>query len=334
MKIFKLLLLLPIIALCFGCGGENSPNQAIRFGTGGTGGMYYAYGSELAKLIQAENKNFSFDVKTTAGSAANLRLLREKFLDIAIVQSDTLSNAINGRGVFAAAGPGAGYAAVAGLYTEACQIVVAKDSAIMEIGDLVGKKVSVGERESGVLQNAEQILMSHGLTFEMIEPQYLSFSDAAQALEQNKIDAFFITAGAPTSSIADLAGKKEIRILSIAPDVQNNMMKLYKGYTRCIIPANTYKGQTEDVQTIGVKAVLVASTDLKDDKVSFLTEFVLKNAKNLPHNTSNADLTVEYAVEDIPASFHAGAAKFYDSQGVKVNVYDGKSGESVKASQD
>ena len=126
MKIFKLLLLLPIIALCFGCGGENSPNQAIRFGTGGTGGMYYAYGSELAKLIQADGKARALDVKTTAGSAANLRLLREKFLDIAIVQSDTLSNAINGRGVFAAAGPGVGYAAVSGLYTEACQIVVAK----------------------------------------------------------------------------------------------------------------------------------------------------------------------------------------------------------------
>ena len=334
MKIFKLLLLLPIIALCFGCGGENSPNQAIRFGTGGTGGMYYAYGSELAKLIQAENNGKSLEVKTTAGSAANLRLLREKFLDIAIVQSDTLSNSINGQGIFATTGPGFGYAAVAGLYTEACQVVVAKDSDIMQISDLVGKRVSVGERESGVIQNAEQILMAHGLTFEMIDTLYMSFVEAADALEEGQIDAFFITAGAPTASIAKLADKKEIRILSVAPDVQNNMMKLYKGYTRCIIPANTYKGQTEDVQTVGVKAVLVASTDFKDAEVAFLAEFVIKNAKNLPHNATNDNLTTDYAVEDIPASFHAGAAKFYETQGVKVNVYDGKSGENVKASQD
>ncbi|MBQ6757973.1 MAG: TAXI family TRAP transporter solute-binding subunit [Selenomonadaceae bacterium] len=335
MKALKLLLLLPIIALMVGCGGEKSAgNNAIRLGTGGTGGMYYAYGTELAKLIQTADNKYALDVKTTAGSAANLRLLREKFLDLAIVQSDTLSNAVNGRGIFAAAGPGVGYAAVAGLYTEACQIIVAKDSGINEISDLVGKKISVGERESGVLQNAEQILMSHGLTFEMMEINYMSFADAAAALERGNIDAFFITAGAPTSSIADLASRKEIKLLSIAPDVQNNMMKLYKGYTRCTIPANTYAGQAEDVQTIGVKAVLVASTDLKDDTVSFLTEFVLKNAKNLPHNTSNADLNVEYAVEDIPASFHAGAAKYYESQGVKVNIYSGASSESVKASQD
>ena len=334
MKALKLLLLLPIIALIVGCGGgEKSAQNATRFGTGGTGGMYYAYGTELAKMIDAEDKKHALDVKTTAGSAANLRLLREKFLDVAIVQSDTLSNAINGRGIFAAAGPGVGYAAVAGLYTEACQIVVAKDSGINEVGDLVGKKVSVGERESGVLQNAEQILMSHGLTFEMIEVNYLSFTDSAAALEKGQIDAFFITAGAPTSSIAELAKKKPIKILSISPDVQNNMMKLYKGYTRCTIPANTYEGQTEDVQTIGVKAVLVASTDLKDDEVTYLTEFIFKNADKLPHNTTDK-LTTDYAIQDIPASFHAGAAKFYDSQGVKVNVYDGKSGESVKASQD
>ena len=333
MKLFKLLLLLPIIALCFGC-GSNSAQNDLRFGTGGTGGMYYAYGTELAKMLATDGKARPLDVKSTAGSTANLRLLHEKFLDLAIVQSDTLSNAVNGRGVFAAVGEGSGYAAVAGLYTEACQIVVAKDSDIQTVNDLVGKKVSIGERESGVLQNAEQILLAHGLTFEMIEPYYMSFADAAKALDDGLIDAFFITAGAPTASVVELAGKKEIRLLSIAPDVQNNMMKLYSGYTRCTIPANSYPGQSADVQTIGVKAVLVASTELKDDEVAYLTEFIFRNADKLPHNMSDAKLGTKYAVEDIPASFHAGAAKFYDTQGVKVNVYSGKSGQGVKASQD
>ena len=334
MRALKLLLLLPMILAIVGCGGgEKSGDNAIRFGTGGSGGMYYAYGTELAKLLQAEGEKSALDVKTTAGSAANLRLLRDKFLDLAIVQSDTLSNAVNGRGVFAAAGPGVGYAAVAGLYTEACQIVVAKDSNINAVEDLVGKKVSVGERESGVLQNAEQILMAHGLTFEMLEVNYLSFTDSASALEKGQIDAFFVTAGAPTKAISDLSKAKEIRLLSIAPDVQSNMMKLYKGYTRCTIPAGSYAGQDADVQTIGVKAVLVASTDLKDDYVAGLTEFIFKHADKLPHNASDK-LTKDYAVQDIPSSFHAGAAKFYDTQGVKVNIYSGKSSETVKASQD
>ncbi|MBE8955324.1 MAG: TAXI family TRAP transporter solute-binding subunit [Quinella sp. 2Q5] len=332
MKILKLLILLPLILLV-GCGGEKSAGD-IRFGTGGSGGMYYAYGTELAKQIKADNKVRALDVKTTAGSAANLRLLREKFLDLAIVQSDALSAAVNGTGVFESVGPGVGYAAVAGLYTEACQIVVNKNSNINSVADLVGKKVSVGEEESGVLLNAEQILMAHGLTFEMIEPYYLSFTDAATAMETGKVDAIFITAGAPTSAIVNLTMHKDVRLLSIAPEIQNNMMKLYKGYTRCIIPAGSYPGQNEDISTIGVKAVLVANADLADDQVTHITEFIIKNANNLPHNTSDSAFTTAYAVEDIPAAFHAGAAKFYEAQGIKVNVYDGKSGEGVKASQD
>ena len=334
MKIFKLLLLLPIIALLIGCGGTQTAKNDIRFGTGDTGGMYYAYVTELARLIHGDGKGYALDIKTTAGSAANLRLLREKFLDAAIVQSDTLSNAVEGTGIFTEIGPGVGYAAVAGLYTEACQIIVAKDSSIMTVNDLVGKKVSVGEKESGVIQNAEQILMVHGLTFEMIEPSYLSFTDSTAAFERGEIDAFFITAGTPTEAVLSLAVNKGIRLLTIAPEIQNNMMKLYKGYTRCTIPAGSYPGQEAEVSTIGVKAVLVASTDLKDDTVAYLTEFVIKNADKLPHNISDKDFSTNSAVQDIPAAFHAGAAKFFDSQGVKVNVYSGKSGEGVKASQD
>ena len=333
MKFLKLLLLLPIIALCFGC-GNNSAGNELRFGTGGSGGMYYAYGVQLAEKISADGKARKVDVKTTAGSAANLRLLNEKFLDMAIVQSDTLFNAIHGLGVFATVGEGTGYAAVAGLYTEACQIVVPRNSAVKSVTDLVGKRVSVGERESGVLQNAEQILLAHGITFEMIEPMYMSFAEATAALKDGNIDAFFITAGAPTGSVLELSAMNEIRLLSIAPEIQNNIMKLYSGYTRCTIPANSYPGQTSDVSTVGVKAVLVASTDLKDDEVAHLTEFVCKNAESLPHPMSDKNFSVQYATVNIPATFHAGAAKFYESQGVTVEVYSGKSGKTVKASQD
>ncbi len=46
------------------------------------------------------------DVKATAGSAANLRLLQQGFLQLAIVQSDTLQDAANGQGDFAETGGG------------------------------------------------------------------------------------------------------------------------------------------------------------------------------------------------------------------------------------
>ncbi|MBR2518661.1 MAG: TAXI family TRAP transporter solute-binding subunit [Selenomonadaceae bacterium] len=324
MKFLKFLLLLPILALCFGCGSENAPNNnSLRLGTGGEGGMYYTYGTKLAQLTADDKKIRPLDVKTTAGSASNLRLFQKNGLDLAIVQSDTLSDAINGRGKFADDDKGVNYAAVAAIYPEVCQIVVLKDSGIQTINDLVGKRVSISDLESGSMKNALQILEAHGITKEMFSPLYMSFAEAAAALQDDIIDAFFVTACVPSLPITNLAGNKEIRLLSISEEAQKNLMNLDGGYTQYKISANSYKGQTEEVSTIAVKAVLVASTEIPDKEISYLTEFVLKNYEKLPHD-ENIKLDVNFATEDVPAGFHAGAAKFYESQGVTVEVFNGK----------
>lgn len=334
MKRATVLVLAALLALLLGLSGCGS-EKTVRFGTGGIGGTYYAYGTALAQMISEENDKLSFSVKTTAGSAANLRLLKEGFVQLAVVQSDMLSDAVNGEGAFAEAGPYAGYAAIAGLYTEACQIVVAADSDIKSVYDLAGKRVSVGEQESGVLKNAEEILLSYGVSLKMIEPRYLSFADSSSALEKGEIDAFFCTAGAPTNAISELSARKSIRLLPIDELIQNNIMRLYSGYTLCTIPAGTYAGQTEDVQTVGVKAVLVAAADMKADTAEYIARYLLENGGKLRYAVSAAsEPDLAYAVGDIPCGFHEGAAKYYASKGVTVDTVSASSGKKVSATQD
>ena len=326
-------LLLALLLLCglAGCG----QGKTLRFGTGGVGGTYYAYGTALAQLISEENEQMTFAVKTTAGSAANLRLLKEGFLQLAIVQSDTLSDAAAGAGMFADAGPYGGYAAIAGLYCEACQIVVPADSGIESVYDLAGMRVSIGEQESGVRKNAEEILLSHGISLQMLDPSYLSFADSAAALEKGEIDAFFCTAGAPTNAVSELAGRMDIRLLPIAAGVQGNMMKMYSGYTRCTIPANTYPGQTEEIGTVGVKAVLVASSDVKKDEAEYIAKFLLENGEKLRYAVNvPLESDLEFAVDDIPCGFHAGAADYFASKGITVDVASAGTGGKVSAAQD
>ena len=64
----------------------------LRLGTGNPGGIYYAYGTVLRELDDC-----GIDVKKTEGSRANMRLMKEGFLDLAIVQSDVLAEAVSGR---------------------------------------------------------------------------------------------------------------------------------------------------------------------------------------------------------------------------------------------
>ena len=319
---FLAIALMIICIILTGCGKSE---KEISFGTAGIGGKYYAYATAMADMISVDNNEYKFDIKITNGSKANLRLLNKQFLDIAIVQSDILADESQNNG----------YATVAGLYTEACQIIVPKDSEIQTVYDLENKRVSIGEEESGVLKNAEEILSLYGLSSAMLQPYYLSFDDAANAMSQGKIDAFFCTAGAPTKAVEDLASKMDIRLLSIAPNIINNMEKVRLGYTHCIIPENTYPNQSEKISTFGVKAVLVARPDLEDKDVEYIMNFLFNNAQKISETANVAtELNLEYAVKDIPHSFHKGAANFYKSKGIDVEMYTGSSGGKIIAGQD
>ena len=117
------------------------------WGTGGTGGNYYNYGVNLSEALSNET-DYGMEIIASQGSTANLRLISKGYLDMALVQSDILADAVNGKGNFSN-NPLTGFHVVTGLYTESCQVIVRGDSKINSIEDLGRKKVSVGEEESG-----------------------------------------------------------------------------------------------------------------------------------------------------------------------------------------
>lgn len=326
--ICAILLTVLIVGTMTACGKKTD----YSFGTGNIGGNYYSYGNTLAGLIGGDDININ--VKSTAGSAANLRLIQKGFLDMAIVQSDVLLDAYDGKGLFDNNACD-GVRVVAGLYMEECQIIVSADSDIYTVGDLYSKNVSVGEDESGVMQNAKQILAVNGLTVNNINASYLSFSDSAEALKSGAIDAFFCTAGAPTTSVQELSKEMDIRLISLDSRTCKQLIQEYPCYVERVIPAGTYQGQDEDVTTLGVKAVLVVSNKLSDDFVIAVTETLFTHSTELQYATSADAIDKEFAVEAIPVPFHSGAAKWYEQQGIQVGSSNGGStGYGVDASQD
>ena len=249
----KLLAFGMAVLMLTGCG---SSSGTIRFGAAGLGGTYHMFSDAFAEIIESESADCSIEVKTTAGSAANVRLLSDGYVQMAIAQADIINDAYYGVGMFENDKKYQGYSAVGGLYTEACQIVVRADSDIRSVEDLQGKTVSVGEEESGTEKNAEQILAAYGLSERLVTEVNLDYTDAVEQLKKKEIDAMFCTAGAYTTVIGELAKQCEIRFIDLDEKGIDKLMKSYDFYTECEIPENTYVGQTEAVRTVGVKAVL------------------------------------------------------------------------------
>ena len=90
-------------------------------------------------------------------------------------------------------------------------------------------------------------------------------------LADGTIDAMFVTAGLHADALEQLAETCAIRLLSVDGGVGARLLAAYPAYRACVIPAGTYAGQGEDVWTVSVQALLLASNALSDETVQRLT---------------------------------------------------------------
>jgi len=304
-KVFVVLLAL---VLSFGIIACKSGEQ-VRMATGGTTGTYYAFGTAVGQIL-SEKTDIQISVQSTGASRANIQLIDAGEVDIAIVQNDVMDYAWRGVDLFRGEQT-TSFASMAGLYAEVCQIVVNAASGISTVADLRGKNVSVGDAGSGVEFNARQILEAYGLTFDDIAMQNLSFAASADALRDNKIDAFFCVAGAPTPAIVDLATSRDILILEIDNYHAGVLIRNYPFYTVFPVPAGSYRGQNTAVQTVAVKATFIVSSSLSEDIVYRLTKSLFESRDLIiAAHAKGTELSPAYAVEGISVPFHPGAARY------------------------
>lgn len=290
-------------------------SQTLKFATGGTTGTYYAYGGVISNILNSKLSTSQLNVQSTGASKANIFLIEDGEADVALVQNDVMDYASKGTDLFAEDGAVTGFSTAAALYAEVCQIISSGD--IKTIEDLKGKRISVGDAGSGVEFNARQILEAYGITFEDIEVNNLSFGDSADALKDGKIDAFFCTAGAPTTAISELSTTNSMNLLAIDDAHAKALQDKYSFYTQYTVPKGTYKGVDEDVVTVAVKATMIVSNKLSDDVVYELVKGIFENKADIVSgHAKGAELDPAYAVEGISVKFHPGAEKYFKEVGV------------------
>jgi len=305
--------------LCLALIGLFSAVQAadvqMILATGGTAGTYYPFGGAMAKIWNSKIPGMNVTAQTTGASAENVRLVSKKEAELALVQSDTLDFAFNAKEAFKE--KLTNMKAVAVLYPEIIQVVVAADSPVKDFAGLKGMRVGVGAPGSGTEANFRQLCDAYGISKEDIKAQYLSFSESAEQFKDRHIDAFIVTAGIPNSAIMDVSTQHAIRILSITGEPMKQLEKKYPFLSPAKIPANTYKEMAEDVNTMAVNAVLIVTDAAKDDVVYSLTKALFENQADLASaHAKGKELNLNKAVTGVSISFHPGAVKYYKEKGI------------------
>lgn len=304
--------------LCLAVIGLFSTVQAadvqMILATGGTAGTYYPFGGAMAKIWNSKIPGMNVTAQTTGASAENVRLVSKKEAELALVQSDTLDFAFNAKEAFKE--KLTNMEAVAVLYPEIIQVVVAADSPAKDFSGLKGLKVGVGAPGSGTEANFRQLCDAYGISKDDVKAQYLSFSESAEQFKDRHIDAFIVTAGIPNSAIMDISTQHAIRILNVSGDVATKLTQKYPFLSPAKIPANTYRGLAEDVDTMAVNAVLIVTDSAKDDVVYSLTKALFENQADLASaHAKGKELNLKTAVMGVSIPFHPGAVKYYKEVG-------------------
>ena len=237
-------------------------------------------------------------------------------------QSDVMVYAWEGTKSFETDGPSRDFRVMGALYAETVQLITMKED-IKTVADLKGRSVSIGAPGSGVYFNAMDVLEGAGLTIDDIKPQYQSFDDSKEALKDGQIDAAFIVAGAPTSAITELATTNGVYLVPIDGELRDKIMGICPYYAPLQIPADTYPGQPDPIETITIKATMIVDADLDEEVVYQLTAAIYDHKDEIAQeNAKGEELTIENATSGIAVPFHAGAARYFAEHGVTVETLE------------
>jgi TRAP transporter TAXI family solute receptor len=312
-------------------GGKQAQAQDANYilATATTGGTYYPVGVALATLTKVKlqpKQGIGMSAINSAGSGENVRLLREKEAQFAILQGLFGYYAVNGVGPVEADGKQEHLRSVTMLWQNVEQYVIPADKATTgTIDDLValkGGKGAFGAQNSGTLGSNTVILRNLGLDINSdFDLFFAGYGPSVEALQNGQVDAVGAPGGVPTGAISQLLASAgdNVKMLSMTPEQQakaDGGMNLWTPYT---IPAGTYPGQDTAVETIAQPNFLAVHADVPEEHVYLFTKTIYENLPFLQaiHPATKA-MAIEKAIGGLPAPLHPGAARYYKEVGIDI----------------
>jgi TRAP transporter TAXI family solute receptor len=290
--------------------------QFVTVLTGGTSGVYYPLGVALSKIYADSIPDVRTSVQATKASVENLNLLQAGRGEVAFSLGDSLSDAWEGNEEAGFRGKLDKLRTVAAIYPNYIQIVARADSGIKTLEDLKGKSVSVGAPRSGTELNARTVLKAAGLTYDDLgKVEYLPFAESVELVKNRQIDATLQSAGLGVASIRDLASTNDIVVVAIPEEIIASIGNPV--YVPATIPAGTYDGQEQDVQTAAVVNFLVTHDGLDEEVVYQMTKQMFDHLGQMTaaHSAAQA-IKLETAAQGSPVPLHPGAERYYREQNV------------------
>ena len=290
----------------------------LGFGGGPEGGTFQYFSNGIASRLSKMLPDVEVSNMASAGSVENVRRANSGEIDFGIAYSGDTYLARNGR-LTNDTTKYPNVMAMAFLYGAPAHLVVLEGSGIKEVADLEGKRIAVGGAGSGAAAAAQRYFSALGL-WDKMNVEFIGYSKAAAAIGDGLIDAMWVFAGFPNSSIIQAAASNKIKILdTFTAGEKGGAFEQYPFYAPLTIPAGTYSGVDYDVKSFQDSALWVASKDVAPEHVyNALANIYTKDGLSymVKVKSTAKSMSIEGALTGIVTPVHPGAQKFWKEQGL------------------
>lgn len=219
----------------------------VRIAGGIEGGVYDEISGEIAYRIM-RSSGVDATVISSNGSVDNRRMLLERDIDLAPMQSSTIR--------------GENLCVVAPLFYEVVHVLARPDSGIQSVGDLKGHVVAVGPDGSGSRLAADLLFDSYHIMPEDVTKVVASWQDPESLA---KVDAAILCIGVGSGLIKGMLQDGRFALLGIPESIRVSLE--HPTLRPLQISADVYPDLNlppEGFQSVGMTAFLAARTDTPD----------------------------------------------------------------------
>lgn len=306
---------------------QDAEEASYILATASTGGTYYPVGVALSTLVKVKlepSQKIGMSAISSAGSGENVRLIREGEAQFGILQGLFGYYAATGTGPVNE--PQTDLRSVTMLWQNVEQFVIASDAVntgtMADIVALEGEAMAFGAQNSGTIGSNGALLAGLGRDIEAdYELVYGGYGPSAEALQNGQVMGIGTPAGVPTGAISQLMASAgdSVTMLNFTAEELAAADGGRDLWTPYLIPAGTYPGQTEDINTIAQPNFLATHADLPEENVYQITKTIYENLAFLQaiHPATKA-MSIEAAIAGLPVPLHPGAARYYQEIGIEI----------------
>ncbi|MGI9438007.1 MAG: TAXI family TRAP transporter solute-binding subunit, partial [Geminicoccaceae bacterium] len=192
-------------------------------------------------------------------------------------------------------------------------------------------KASFGKQGSGTLLKNSLLFENLNIPIDQFDLAYEGYKGSVKLFEGGSISAMNLSGGVPVSAMADAMAKlgSEITVLEISDEQLARMDRGAGLWSREIVPANTYPGQTSDINTSATPNILAVRADVPLEDVYAVTQTIFDNLDWLQkEHSATKQIRLDQATVSLPVPMHPGAEQYFKERGLRVPIASADFGDA------